>query len=101
MREENLGNNIKVRYYSNCTRSNQVRVETSKCENINVDEVVEFVVSIRLIECPINPNDWKRQFYIYPVGSNKNLTVDVDMICDCPCQYSGHRVSVLVNFTLK
>lgn len=40
--------------------------------------------------CSKNPKDWLETFQIYPVGINESLTIDLEMICGCPCESPAH-----------
>lgn len=60
-----------------------------------VGDVVEFTAEITLKECPKDPNHWRQSFDIAPVGVSESLTVNVEMICDCPCEHPGNVVSIL------
>ncbi|KPI91428.1 Integrin beta-PS [Papilio xuthus] len=60
-------------------------------EQYNVGDVVEFTAEITLKECPKDPSKWKETFTIYPVGMSESLTVELEMLCDCPCEHPGHH----------
>lgn len=62
-----------------------------------VGDVVEFTAEITLKECPKDRNKWKQMFTIYPVGVSESLTVELEMLCDCPCEHPGHHVSIIKN----
>lgn len=76
---------IKVTYYSSCKGSGSP-VQTSKCDGLRVGDVVSFQAEIVVTECPLHPKDWFQTFQIYPVGINESLTVDLEMLCSCPCE---------------
>lgn len=42
--------------------------------------------------CPKDPSEWNQVFQIYPVGINESLIVELNMICDCPCERPGNTV---------
>lgn len=52
-----------------------------------------FKIKIEVTECPANPAEWTQRFQIYRVGINESLTVDLDMLCECPCEIPGNPVS--------
>lgn len=101
MREKDLGNNLRIKYYSKCLNQNGIPLPTNKCDGLKVGQTVEFEIELELLSCPADREDWHHQFFIYPVGVNENLTIDVDMQCDCDCQLPGHPVgemhSVIAN----
>lgn len=80
--------NIRVKYYSSCLGGYET--EKSQCDSLKVGDVVSFSAEITVNECPSNPKDWHQTFEIYPVGINESLTVDLKMICDCPCEKPDH-----------
>lgn len=88
---DSLGNSsfIKVTYYSSCLAGG-APVETKKCDGLRVGDVVSFQAEIVVIKCPLNSNDWKKTFDINPVGLNESLTIDLEMLCECPCEKQGH-----------
>jgi integrin beta 1 len=51
-----------------------------------------FKVKIEVTECPKNPSEWKQRFQIYRVGLNESVTVDLEMLCECPCEIPGNPV---------
>ncbi|XP_021948062.1 integrin beta-PS isoform X1 [Folsomia candida] len=80
---------IKVSYFSNCVDP-PTWVETNKCSGLRVGDVVNFKVKIEVTECPKDPIDWRQKFTIYRVGLEESLTVDLESICDCPCETPGN-----------
>lgn len=87
--KDTASNAIKVTYYSSCL-GNGPQIATSKCDDLRVGDVVSFSAEIVVTECPPNPKDWLQTFQIYPVGINESLTVDLEMLCGCPCEQPGH-----------
>lgn len=47
------------------------------------------------MECPKDRKDWYQTMMIYPRGLHESLTIDVQIICDCPCEKPGHPVNIL------
>lgn len=92
MRESGLGDNMRVKYYSKCLNPNGDLVETNKCDGLKVGQTVEFEVDLELLSCPSDPTKWRQSFTIYPIGVGENLTITVDMLCDCDCNNSSHSV---------
>lgn len=86
--KDTASNPIKVSYHSTCLGRSET--ETSKCFGLKVGDVVSFTAEIVVTECPENPKNWQQTFEIYPVGINESLTVDLNMICDCPCERPDH-----------
>lgn len=81
---------VKVTYYSNCLNENGPLIQTNKCDGLKVGTKVKFQAEVEVKACPENPAEWKQTFQIYPVGINESLVVDLEMLCDCPCEHPGH-----------
>lgn len=45
-----------------------------------------------MTECPANAADRKQTLQIYPVGVNEAMTLNYEIICDCPCERPGNPV---------
>lgn len=88
--KDNAAGSIKVTYYSKCLGEN--RVQTNKCDGLKVGNVVSFETEIVVTSCPADPKEWKQTFQIYPVGINESLTIDLEMLCSCPCEREGHSM---------
>ncbi|XP_017769953.1 PREDICTED: integrin beta-PS-like isoform X2 [Nicrophorus vespilloides] len=88
--KDNASNNIKINYYSQCLDESGGDKKTNKCGNIKVGDVITFRVEIEVTQCPKDPKDWKQTLQIYPVGLNESLTIDLEMLCSCPCEHPGH-----------
>jgi protocadherin alpha len=86
--KDNASGNIKIKYYSTCLGT--TRMETNKCDELKVGDVVSFETEIVVTSCPQDPSEWFQTFRIYPVGINESLTIDLEMLCSCPCEQSGH-----------
>ncbi|XP_055305267.1 integrin beta-PS isoform X2 [Sitodiplosis mosellana] len=89
--KDTASNAIKVTYYSSCLGGG-APVATSKCDGLRVGDVVSFQAEIVVTECPQDESQWKQTFNIYPVGINESLTVDLEMLCGCPCEKEKNEV---------
>lgn len=49
----------------------------------------------QVVECPIDPKDWHQIMEIKPRDLNESLIIDLELMCDCPCEKSGHPVGIL------
>ena len=54
---------------------------------------VDYDVTINVKECPKDRKDWKKSFSIYPVGLTEKLTINLDLLCECPCETADLEVS--------
>lgn len=64
---------------------------------IQVGTVVNFSAEIEVASCPADKREWKQTFKIYPVGIQEYLVVDLEMLCECPCENPSSPVRE-VNF---
>lgn len=87
--KDNSTSALNITYFSSC-RNSSSPVRTNKCDGLKVGDVVTFSAEIVVETCPANPKDWFQTFQIYPVGINESLIVDLEMLCDCPCEKEGH-----------
>lgn len=85
--KDTASGSIKVSYWSKCL--GETRQQTNKCDGLKVGDVVAFETEIVVTSCPADPNLHKQIFTIYPVGVSENITVEVDMLCSCDCEFSG------------
>ncbi|CAG7814995.1 unnamed protein product [Allacma fusca] len=53
-------------------------------------ETVAFTVKLEITECPKNRAEWQQTFSIYRVGIDESMTVDLTMLCECPCEVPGN-----------
>ncbi|KAM0732640.1 Integrin beta-PS [Formica fusca] len=81
---------INIKYFSRCLNKTGELLERQECEGLRVGNVIEFEVVIKIVECPKDPKDWQQTVEIKPRGLNESLTIDIEIICDCPCEKPGH-----------
>lgn len=114
--KDTAGPDFKVRYFTSCTGT--TLHENNKCDGLKVGTTVNFTISIevakkkknttillqerkhyrfnfQVLECPVNQSDRKQTLKFYPVGVNEVMNLELEMICDCPCERSGHPVRLL------
>ena len=60
--------------------------ETPVCNDVGIDQTVEFEVEISAKECP---SKRRQVIKIKPVGLNEVLKVKVNAICECECEKEG------------
>lgn len=75
---------IKIVYYSKCLGDKRIR--TNKCDGLKVGSVVTFEIEIVATSCP---EVERKSFKIYSVGIDESLTVDLELLCACPCEQKG------------
>ncbi|XP_046391367.1 integrin beta-PS isoform X2 [Ischnura elegans] len=88
--KDNATGGVKVTYYSSCLESGPMK-QTNKCDGLKVGTNVMFSAKIEVTKCSEKRDEWKQTFQIYPVGINESLIVDLEMICDCPCENPGNE----------
>ncbi|UYV76265.1 ITGB1 [Cordylochernes scorpioides] len=75
---------VKVSYYSSCLGDKKEK--TQVCKGLKVGTHVKFEAQIEVLRCPEDASKWNQTFIIYPEGLNEGLTVNLEMVCDCPCE---------------
>ncbi|GBP10841.1 Integrin beta-PS [Eumeta japonica] len=88
--KSNASKAINIIYKSACLGTEGDLMVTNKCDGLKVGDVVHFTAEITLKECPKDPKEWKQTFKIHPVGVSDSLIVELEMLCDCPCEHPGH-----------
>ncbi|XP_012529707.2 integrin beta-PS isoform X2 [Monomorium pharaonis] len=81
---------IDVKYFSRCLNKTGELLERQECGGLRVGNIIEFEIVLKVVECPKDPKDWYQTMQIKPRGLNESLTIDVEIICDCPCEKPGH-----------
>lgn len=76
-----------MKYFSKCT--GDVEKETRTCERIEFDKEIEFTAAISLTKCPENETS-NTQIQIRPQGIQDTLTINVKILCECPCEKPDH-----------
>lgn len=80
---------MQIKYSSKCI--DNVLKSTNKCDGLKLGDVVTFTAEIVVTSCPTDSDDWHQSFNIYAVGINESLTVDLHMLCGCPCENPGNK----------
>ncbi|XP_043285447.1 integrin beta-PS-like [Venturia canescens] len=82
---------VDVRYFSKCLDPNDEMKERKDCGGLRLGNVVEFDIALKVVECPKDPKDWKQTIHIKPRGVNESLTVNLELLCECPCAIPEHK----------
>ncbi|XP_044753352.1 integrin beta-PS isoform X2 [Coccinella septempunctata] len=82
----NASSALNIKFFTRCLNQDGAMINTNKCGNIRVGDIVNFMIQIEVVKCPKNPKDWKETIEFYPVGINETLVVDLEMLCSCPCE---------------
>ncbi|XP_019867658.2 integrin beta-PS isoform X2 [Aethina tumida] len=88
--KHNASSHLKLKFFTKCLDASGKLVNTNKCGNIKVGDLITFRIDIEVIECPKDPKDWTQTIQIYPIGINESLTIDLEMLCSCDCERPGH-----------
>ncbi|GFG32528.1 hypothetical protein Cfor_01174 [Coptotermes formosanus] len=76
---------VEVRFNSSCLSNNWK--ETSTCDGLHPGSEVGFTATIKVLQCPENPNNLV--FHIKPRALEDNITVEVEVDCTCSCEQPG------------
>ncbi|KAI4504441.1 hypothetical protein M0802_000912 [Mischocyttarus mexicanus] len=83
---DNATNFINVKYYSRCLNETDKLMEWQECGGLRIGDVVEFEIVLKAFECPKNLDERHQVLQIRPSGLNESLIVDIEILCDCPCE---------------
>ncbi|ESO97208.1 hypothetical protein LOTGIDRAFT_143391 [Lottia gigantea] len=78
--------NITIDFKSKCKGA--VLSTTNKCEGLEIGDEVEFDVSLKVNHCG---GKRQRSVNIGAVGLSEQLTVDLNLICECDCEKPGQE----------
>ncbi|RZF31975.1 hypothetical protein LSTR_LSTR011640 [Laodelphax striatellus] len=79
---------IDVKYRASCSPAAPF-MDLQRCEGLKIGSEVNFEVTFKLKECPADVNSRWETFEIRPSGMNESVIVNVEMICECPCEKEG------------
>ncbi|KAH8420291.1 hypothetical protein KR009_008821 [Drosophila setifemur] len=86
--KDNATGDVKITYFSSCLNGGP-ELQTSRCDNLTVGQQVSFTAQIQVLKCPENRRDWTQFIQIYPVGINESMLIQLEMLCECPCELPG------------
>ncbi|XP_050304275.1 integrin beta-PS isoform X1 [Anthonomus grandis grandis] len=89
--KHNASSAVSIRFFSKCLNATGASVNTNKCGNIKVGDLIDFRVEIEVLKCPKERKDRFQTIQIYPVGINESLIVDLEMLCECDCEKPGDK----------
>ncbi|XP_023310938.1 integrin beta-PS-like isoform X2 [Anoplophora glabripennis] len=89
--KHNASSAVSLKFHSRCLDSTGALVNTNKCANIKVGDLILFEIDIEVLKCPKNRADHFQTIRIYPVGIDESLTIDLQMLCECDCEKPGHK----------
>ncbi|ERL93211.1 hypothetical protein D910_10507, partial [Dendroctonus ponderosae] len=89
--KHNASSAVSIRFFTNCLNASGTVVNTNKCGNIKVGDVINFKIDIEVLKCPKERKDRFQTIQIYPVGINESLIIDLEMLCECNCEKPGDK----------
>ncbi|KAL1374960.1 hypothetical protein pipiens_017789 [Culex pipiens pipiens] len=89
MKDNHIEGLLDIKYFSAC--KDNVRKQRNKCDELKQNQMVQFEVEITLLRCPANPQEWSQVLKISPVGIDESLTVNLELLCGCPCEGTGQK----------
>lgn len=83
--------NVEFQFQSKCR--GDVLAKTAKCENLRIGENVDFNVSMTVSPeiCKGKNGTVKKVVTIGAVGLNEQVTINLEVICDCECEKPGNE----------
>ncbi|KAL1492096.1 hypothetical protein ABEB36_012588 [Hypothenemus hampei] len=89
--KHNASSAVSIRFFTKCLNASGTMVNTNKCGNIKVGDIINFKIDIEVLQCPKESKDRFQTIQIYPVGINESLIIDLEMLCECECEKPGHK----------
>lgn len=86
---DNSSEYVKISYFTSCF-DNQL-VESSTCQDVQVDDQLEFQIIVEAIRCPLKGNH-KERVKINPIGLDEGLILDIEIISSCDCEKSSQAI---------
>ncbi|XP_034947314.1 integrin beta-PS-like [Chelonus insularis] len=87
---DNAPKYVSVQYFSHCLNDTK-ELKRSKCEGLRYGDVVDFNITLKLLECPSDRALWNQQFEIKPRGLNESLKIELELMCECPCDKPDYK----------
>ncbi|XP_058789061.1 integrin beta-PS-like [Phymastichus coffea] len=82
---------IDVRYFSKCFNENSILRERKECDGVRVNNVAEFDIILKAVNCPSNISERHRTIKISPRGLIEHLELEIEILCDCSCEMTGNE----------
>ncbi|KAK0158280.1 hypothetical protein PV328_009304 [Microctonus aethiopoides] len=92
---DNAKKPITLRYFSKCLDKKGEVIERSECQGFHFGDIIQFEISIKATDCPTNPDNWQQLIEIKPQGLENILKIELELICDCPCDKSNYEGYVI------
>lgn len=89
--KHNASSAVSIRFFTKCLNASGALVNTNKCGNIKVGDIINFKIDIEVLKCPKKSEDRFQTIQIYPVGINESLVIDLEMLCECDCVKKGDK----------
>ncbi|XP_060528890.1 integrin beta-PS isoform X2 [Cylas formicarius] len=89
--KHNASSALSIRFFTKCLNTSGVTLNTNKCGNVKVGDVINFKIELEVLKCPKDPKDRFQTIQIYPVGINESLIIDLEMLCHCDCEKPGDK----------
>lgn len=99
---------MKIKYFTKCLQSIYIEKEGNNCSGLSVGSQVNFTVSIeviyvnkllkgmafnvfstQIVDSPKREGDRFQTVVIHPRGLNEKLSIEIEIIRDCPCELIG------------
>ncbi|XP_013400063.1 integrin beta-PS [Lingula anatina] len=81
--------NISVSFRSKC--QGNITRDTSSCDGMKIGDEVTFEVTVEVKSCPVDHQQRVRNITISPIGLTDQLTLQIDLICECDCEKTANE----------
>lgn len=79
---------IKIDYFTKCTGTEEQEIR--ECKDLRKRPKLEFTAVIKAVNCPNDKKLWKQTIEIKPSSLTETLKLDVEIMCECPCDQQGN-----------
>lgn len=79
---------IKIDYFTKCTGT--VEQELRECKDLRKRPKLEFTAVVKAVSCPSDKKLWTQTIEIKPSSLTETLKLDVEIVCQCPCDQEGN-----------
>lgn len=85
---DDSGGSVEIQYFSNCLGGEEK--QRNECGGLRGRPIVNFTAIIKAVSCPVHKTEWNQVINIKPGSLNESLSIELDIICQCPCEEQGH-----------
>ncbi|KAJ8936075.1 hypothetical protein NQ314_012510 [Rhamnusium bicolor] len=98
--KHNASSAVSIKFFTRCLNTSGALVNTNKCGDIRVGDIINFKIDLEVIKCPEKRADHFQTIQIYPVGTYKCGICECNpgafgRICQCTSEQSAENTTLL------